>query len=94
MISIWKYPVAPGRQTVEMPGGAELLSVQMQGDQPTLWARVDDQAAKVGRIISVVGTGHEAPHPKVPFIGTFQMGWMVWHVFDHGQQVHSQGSGQ
>lgn len=41
MKTIWKYPLQVlDRQTLFMPPGAEILSLQTQFGNPCLWARV------------------------------------------------------
>lgn len=88
MITIHKFPVdrSPfeyGYLRVEMPEGAEVLSVIMQGDRMVLYAKVDDdQMNKVERVIYIAGTGKEMPaEPDYKFIGTVQDSSWVWHVF-------------
>lgn len=84
MSTIWKYALQPGRTELEMPGGAELLTVQMQGDTPTLWAQVWPGEPVVRRVLDVYGTGHKMPPDPGKYVATFQMddGTLVWHVFD------------
>lgn len=42
MNTIWKYPLyVQDVQTVEMPDEADILTVQVQGDVPCLWAMVN-----------------------------------------------------
>lgn len=89
MRTIWKYRLATkDRQDVLMPQGAEILTVQVQGDgEPCLWTRVDAAAPQRYRRIVTCGTGHAAP--DLPFIGTYQVlsGAFVWHVFDGGERA-------
>lgn len=74
---------------LEMPAGAEVLTVQRQGDGPVLWAMVNTTAPKERRRFLASGTGHDLP-PGVTrrrYVGTFQLpdpifGVTVWHVFD------------
>lgn len=89
MPTIWKYDLEiDDRQIVEMPEGAELLSVQMQRDRLRLWALVDPIAHKVAHNIIVHGTGHPVGDVGL-FIGTVQThgGQLVWHVFDGGENL-------
>lgn len=83
MLTVWKFDLTLGPQHIQMPRGAKLLSAQTQGDKPCLWALVDDQALTEQRRVAVVGTGHAAPE-DAQFVATFQMGWLVFHVFDGG----------
>lgn len=86
MHTIFKYPVQMSEDfAVEAPEGAEWLSVQVQGAQVCMWARVDpSRPAKVYRF-GVHGTGHDMPGftAHAPYIGTFQLaeGALVFHLF-------------
>lgn len=72
-----------------MPLAAQLLTVQVQGEWPAtavLWARVLPGNAKAIRRITVAGTGHPVPFKgHAPWVATFQMNGLVWHVFDDGE---------
>ena len=85
MHTIYKYKLEPNFGTLEMPQGAQVLTVQMQGGTPCLWARVDTERALERRSFDVYGTGHEVPDdPRLVYVSTFQMdnGALVWHVFE------------
>jgi len=85
--TIWKYPLQlTDVQLIEMPVGADILSVANQHNELCLWARVNPLAdvAKRNRMIAIVGTGKPAPDPdSAEFIGTVLThgGDLVWHVF-------------
>lgn len=82
--TIWKYTVRQtDSQEIEMPAGAKILAVRMQGSVLTLWAMVDPSEPKESRTIQVYGTGHPAGSAGV-YIGTVQHGPMVWHIFEDG----------
>lgn len=89
MKSIWKFPLGiTDSQHVLMPTGARILCVQSQRDTPCLWALVDTDVARVGRMIHMRGTGHNAEDVQhLPYVGTFQVegGSLVFHVFDGGE---------
>lgn len=86
---IWKWTLqVTDYQELLMPRGAEVLSVQMQGGDPQLWALVDETAPTESRAFSTYGT--VKPMPDLPdiigrFIGTYQThgGALVFHVFEH-----------
>lgn len=84
MKTIWKFPlqlVSP--QFIEMPDGAEILTVQSQGDVGCLWALVDPEMAVTPRYFEVFGTGQNVHTlSKRRYIGTFQQPPFVWHVFE------------
>ncbi len=89
-LTIWKFPLKiVEAQTLEMPQGARLLSVQGQNDVPTLWAMVDPTSSTVSRTIHLVGTGsYGTDEATMPHVGTVQThgGQLVWHVFDGGER--------
>lgn len=85
--TIWKFQLElADRQTVEMPSGSQILTVQLQHGKPCIWALVDtSQTGKEIRVIEIIGTGNPIPNPedKREYIGTFQfMGHLVFHVFE------------
>lgn len=96
--TIWKYPLddrltyGPDHVvTIPMPLGAEALCVQMQGDEPTLWALVRPQADTEDRRFVVIGTGFDIPAGVGRYVGTWQQ-WadtigapLVFHLFEAGR---------
>jgi len=87
--SVYKYEVPVGEHVdIEIPQGAEILSVQTQNDQPCIWALVDKRAPMERRKFRIAGTGHSIDNPNaLTFIGTFQMhgGSLVFHLFEYGR---------
>jgi hypothetical protein len=84
MRRVFKYPLpVQDAFTLTMPAGAQFLSVQVQRDQPTLWALIDDRAHTVVRRFMILGTGHGADAVGA-YIGTFQLadGAFVGHLFE------------
>jgi len=80
---IWKYSLEGiGRQRVDMPVGAKVLSVQMQDNALTVWALVNDRAKVLPRTFLVTGTGHEGEFDNMRHVGTVQLRGFVWHVFE------------
>lgn len=85
-MTIWKFPLRiADKVLIEMPAGAKLLTVQMQNGSPFIWASLDEKEPLGLRRVYVRGTGHEL-YPAEPhrYVGTFQQGPFVWHVFDGG----------
>jgi hypothetical protein len=81
--TIWKFPLeTTDLQTVRMPSGAVVLTVEAQDARPCLWALVDSEAPKVNRRFAIYGTGH--PFGGGDYIGTYQLvgGALVFHVFE------------
>lgn len=82
MRTIYKYELSiVNEQTLEIPGYAKLLDVQMQNGTPCIWALVDTTEAKRSRIIQIFGTGHNTEKAGT-YIATFQTGPLVFHVFE------------
>lgn len=88
---IWKYSLQiTDRQTVTMPVGAEILSVQEQAGGLQLWAIVEpDEERREKRTIEIVGTGNPmkcviAEDLVRHHLATVQTsgGLLVWHVFE------------
>jgi hypothetical protein len=85
MTRIWKWPLRLTEvQVVEMPVGAKLLDVQMQGPDCCLWALCDPSGPRVWRKLAIYGTGTPMPDEPGDYVGTFQAqgGTLVVHLFD------------
>ena len=83
--TIWKFPLkTTDEQVVEMPSGAEILSVQTQYGEPCVWAMVDPTHKRVAKVFHIFGTGHRIPEANRKFIGTYQLegGALVFHLFE------------
>jgi hypothetical protein len=83
---IWKWSLQLlDLQSLPIPEGAKLLTVQVQGDMPQLWALVDEKAPIVHRNFATYGTGNPMPDGDPgQYAGTYQMrgGSLVFHVFE------------
>lgn len=86
MRRIWKFELGVGYTPRQMPRGAKLRAVQMQGVVPTLWAEVDEAAPKATRVLCFYGTGHNMPADPGAYVGTVQDGPFVWHLYDEGEE--------
>ena len=86
---IWKYELKiKDTQSIEMPKGSEILTVQTQQGIPCLWALVDPESESEIRTIELFGTGHPIYYDmgiSRNYIGTFQMeeGRIVFHAFEY-----------
>ena len=87
--TIWKFELkTTDTQKLEMPVGAEILTVQAQNERPCLWALVDPTEKKETRLFDIFGTGHPI-HCDMSigrrYIGTYQLngGSLVFHVFEN-----------
>jgi hypothetical protein len=95
MKSIFKYPLEiTDEQEVMMPKWCTPLSVQMQNGQLVMWALVDTEQPIVRAYVRVYGTGNPLPDEFYAnreynhFVGTFQHGQFVGHVFIAGTFIH------
>jgi hypothetical protein len=79
---IWKYKV---ENVIEMPLDAEILDVQLQNGQmfnACIWAKVNPENELEKRKFVVIGTGHSFDDTNHKYIGTYQDGPFVWHLFE------------
>ena len=84
MKTIWKYPLVLGqRQTICIPKGFKILTVQEQHGVICLWAEVIPPSQLENVIIKVVGTGHAEVTDVDEYLGTVQTnsGLFVWHIY-------------
>ncbi len=83
---IWKYQIPVKDEfKIEMPSGAQVLTVDTQSNQPCIWVMVDPNALEEFRPFRLVGTGHPCNDVSADqYIGTFQVsgGALVFHLFD------------
>ena len=82
--TIWKFQLdVKDEQLIQIPAGADILSVHCQHDVPTLWAKVDSNAPKKFRKVYIRGTGRGVIGEEGVFVDTCLMahGTLVWHVF-------------
>ena len=86
--SIFKFNLeTTDSQTVIMPKGAEILTIQNQHEDAELWALVDSNAPLEERIIEIFGTGHPV-HCDMgverKYIATYQLsgGNYIFHAFE------------
>jgi len=83
---IYKYPLlVTDKQTIQMPVGAEILTVQIQNNRPMIWVLFPDPyLATEKRTFRVIGAGHAIIDQQLKYIATFQLlgGELVFHVFE------------
>lgn len=89
--AVWKFPLLlQMSQTVKMPLGAEILSVQFQEGVLTAWAKVRHGRGNEDRKIEIRGTGHTIEEEVgcdggmyLNHLATVQgEAGFVWHVFE------------
>lgn len=87
MKSVWKYvlPVSDVAY-VDVPNGSEILTVQVQREQPCVWALVDvSETRMVRRCFMMFATGQPIPDRfDGTYVGTYQLESLslVFHVFE------------
>lgn len=82
MMKIFKYqPNELGQ--IELPRRHKVLSVQLQNNEPTIWAAVDDKAEKEVVYFYALPTGSVIKEDKLPDYQATLVGdnGLVWHVF-------------
>jgi hypothetical protein len=84
MKRIYKFPISVGVSSVpiELSKGAKVLDLQMQRGCPTLWFLVDPFNEAETRVFQTYGTGEEIEGDPGEFVGTYQCGPYVWHLFE------------
>lgn len=83
--AVYKYDIPSFKASeIQMPEGAQILSLQVQDGRPRIWALVNPEARPKAREFMVVGTGHEIERENIRHIGTWQQmdGALVWHLFE------------
>jgi hypothetical protein len=85
MKQVWKYRLAltSNAQSVLMPLGTQVLSLQLQLEEPVLWAKVYTEAPVVPRYFAFVGTGLSVPENS-GYVGTLLLenGSRALHLFE------------
>ena len=85
-MTIWKWILqATDVQEVEMPEDAISLTVMEQAGQVCLWAKCSPDAPKRWRRFRILGTGHSAQEDSDVYVGSCQLGQLVFHVFEMTQ---------
>lgn len=86
MKRVYKYPVEIcDVQTIHLPVGAQIISVQVQNGKPYIWACINPSVEIEPRLFRLYGTGHNIEGTNVlKFVGTFQLlgGRLVYHLFE------------
>jgi hypothetical protein len=82
-------------QTIEMPRKAKVLTVQLQFNQPWMWAMVDSDNDKEVREFELRGTGENLPVLVATYrkyINTIQFdNGLVYHLFELTKETFNRG---
>ena len=82
MKAIYKYPLTLSDNPISMPKGAEILTVKLQNEIPTVWVLIDtNEYLQESRLIVIRGTG-QAIEDNAKYIATYMDGPFVWHAFE------------
>lgn len=79
---IWKYHLKEIKETFRVPAGAQVLSAQLQDGKLAVWMMVDSHVTALQEItFQLFMTGEEFDPAGLTYLDTYQVGWMVCHVF-------------
>ncbi len=85
MEAVWKYELTNAScQEIQMPEYAEVLTIQLLNNTPSMWVRVDPENKLVTHSFLVVWTGEkfDGIRSNYQYIGTYQSkNHLVYHVF-------------
>lgn len=84
MNTIWKIPLATADiQTIEIPAGAKILTLQIQYSEPAIWFEADTNSPLEERYFITIVTGYRIPN-NAKYVGTYQKndGVFVYHVYE------------
>lgn len=80
---IYKFKLrAVGQQEIEMSKNAEILCLETQFGEPCIWTLVETDDEQEIKSFFIVGTGEPMPENPSKYIGTYQKGEFVFHVFE------------
>lgn len=84
-MTIWKFVIENFvEQTIPVPMGSRLLTVQAQGKKVCIWALVNPNQSFVPLTVRIIETGDPIdPFTDLTYLGTYQKfdGEYVGHVF-------------
>jgi hypothetical protein len=83
--TIWKFRLlVRDYDTIQMPAGANIISVDVQHGEVCLWAEVDPGAAPQPRHFALVPTGGQLPRRNLEHLGTvlISSGNFVLHIYE------------
>lgn len=79
---IWKFPLEIKDEiAIEMPAYSVPVAVGVQDGKPMVWCMVEPEAERVMEVFYIHGTGHDFNTLDRVYVGTFQLGAFVGHVF-------------
>ena len=84
MNTIYKYPLAPGYTTIQVPHNAKVLCAKVQGSQPCLWVELERTMVTVERKFVTLGTGDLFNSKDYVYIDTVLLDndMLVFHIYE------------
>lgn len=87
MLTIFKYALYQGPNTLSLPKSAQVLDVQPQGMTCAMWVHLDTDEETVNRKFYLYATGEALPKNCGRYIGTVQcvlnnFSPLVWHAYE------------
>lgn len=67
---------------LDIPVNAEILDIQMQGNEMYAWVRLNTSQVNEKRVITTLYTGQRVLDDMMKYISTVQVGLMVYHFFE------------
>lgn len=94
MITIYKYPIEPSLEKIELniPGGGPVLSAGLDPmGVPCIWAIANTDDSDEIVTVYCVGTGWPLDwimeeQDNLKFIDTIKQGVYMWHIFTVGEE--------
>ncbi len=78
---IWKYEL--NDEHIYVPRNSKVLCVKLQHGTPCVWILVEDYDENVNLLqFQVVETGEEFDITDRKYVGTYEEGPYIWHVFE------------
>lgn len=97
-MAIFKYTLATleDRVIIPMPKGAEILYLGVEQGVLCIWARVNTEEQREGRVFRIAGTGHSLESDVGKYLGTFFLAGaaLVFHVFEISPQFTIENKGE
>jgi len=81
---IWKAQLDSTKMLVQMPIDAVVRTVMVQDGVPTIWFEGSEDKIKRARRVRIIGTGIEIEDDAGDYVGSYQLGWFVGHVYADG----------
>lgn len=82
MRTIYKYKIPFKSASYFISEDSKILCVQEQDSEITMWVEENRDSETIPRTFVTYATGEELPDDKGTYIGTVQLGWTVWHVYE------------